>query len=226
MAEVHLRVEGGTTYVLRSEPLAALQGLTGTIEGGPSLFRRFLRLVPGRGAQQLTPVAAGSLLQSLTLLPPHLEGTQVPGVAFLDPAGREIGRQYSHGDAPLASDAGVRLAADQSGIRVETDALPPPAGFRAGAPGAGHYCHFRRLVRADEGWRGERAHAPGDGRLDHLPLPPVGRWDCLSAPHPEPAALVHCLGPACDVYRDLLAVLSAACAEALRLPALLTIQRG
>jgi len=224
LAEVNVRVAGGTTYVLRAEPLAALQSLAATTEGGPVLFRRFLRLAPGRGAQQLTPVAAGILLQAVTLLPAALAGTQVHGVAFCDRDGRELGRQYSHGAAPLAAGRGVRLAADAPGIRVETDALPPPAGFRAGT--GDHYCHFRRLERDGEGWRGERSQGAGSGHLDYLPLPAVARWDTLNHAGTEPEALIHCHSGADAVYRDLLAALNAACTEALRLPALLIVQRA
>ena len=226
MAEVHLRVVGGTNYVLRAEPLAALQTLAAAVEGGTALFRRFLRLVPGRGAQTLTPLAPRSQLQAVTKQPPIQDNSQIPRNVFMDRTGRELGRLYSHDDTAAAAAGGVRLAVDTTGIRVESDALPPPAGFRAGARDQGHYCHFRRLESSDDGWRGERIQPPGTGRLAHLPLPIVARWDAMAVAAPVPTALTHCLTAADAVYRDQLAVLSAACTEALRLPALLTVQRA
>lgn len=222
MAEVVLAVVRGSSYNVRWEQVRALQHMAGEVENGIALFRRFLRLKPQRIGLSMTPVAAGHLLQAVETLVPHLLDRTVPGIAFADGDG-ELGAIFQHDDGYLAEQNGARLAADPTGIRIETDEIPPPAGFRDGY--LGHYCHVKLLRRQDGLWQGDRLNPVGTARLEQVPLPHVSRWDRL-ARRGDPTSLEYRLALAAHVYRDTLATLTGACSESVRTMQPLLLREG
>lgn len=220
-------VRGGTTFPVSTIHMEALQEVV-TLTGADT-SPLFIRLFATQEIR-MQPVTARALLAEIEAFTPKLEPWRIPGIAFRNDAGEELGRMYTRGTGkPLIKTDRLTLLPTYEGIHLLVKQFPPPVGFRSrpDLPAGFYECYFRRLLAADDQMRGERTEEMGgSGSLVALPeikFPPATQWDYSRvAGRPHIAEAVFIETPALTVYQDVLHAVSTACLESLRLKAPVT----